>query len=364
MLIGIDASRAVTSQRTGTEAYAYFLIQALLPLAVGRRHQIRLYFNRPPLENITTMAGIEQVMIPFPRLWTHIRLAWELQRRSPDIFFTPAHVIPFTFGGPSVATVHDLGYHHFPEAHPKSQLTYLRWSTRHNSRRSYRIVADSQTTKDDLIWFEGIDPAKIDVIYPGIDPDLRPVTDKARLKAVQQKYGITSPYLLTIGTLQPRKNLVRLIQAYAISNLPHQLVLAGKKGWLAQPILNEIQLHSSPILTLGFIDDDDKATLISGATALVFPSLYEGFGFPALEAQACGTPLLCADSSSLPEIVGDGAVLVDPKDTAALSTGIVQIATDNGLRQKLVKKGFANVKQFTWERTAAQVLETLEKATV
>jgi glycosyltransferase involved in cell wall biosynthesis len=300
-------------------------------------------------------------------LWTHLRLAWELQQRPPDIFFTPAHVIPFTYHGRSVATVHDLGYYHFPEAHPRQQLRYLRWSTRHNGRRSHCVIADSQATKQDLIQFDGIDPTKIEVVYPGIDPALQPVTNVEILTAVQQKHHIMPPYFLFLGTLQPRKNLVRFIQAYAAANLPHQLVLAGKVGWLAQPILDtisDLQKQNGPIshkiLLSGFIDDADKAALLSGATAVLYPSLYEGFGFPALEAQACGTAVLCANSSSLPEIVGDSALLVDPLDTPNMTAAIQRLATDENLRAKLIQEGFKNVLRFNWQKTAEQMLSILE----
>lgn len=367
MVIGIDASRAISEQRTGTETYACHLIQKLIPLVVSKGYRIRLYFNQPPPPGLFPPAvHVELVVIPFPRLWTHLRLAWELHRRPPDVFFTPAHVIPLTYFGRSVATVHDLGYHTFPQAHTWSQLAYLRWSTRHNSRRSRRIIADSQTTRADLGRFCTIDQAKIDVIYPGVDPELKPVTDQDRLKAVQQKYGVTPPYLLYIGTLQPRKNLARLIQAYAASNVQHQLVLAGKAGWLAQSILDTISNLHSPISNLirlpGFVHDGDKAALISGATALLYPSLYEGFGFPVLEAQACGTVVLCANSSSLPEVAGAAALMVDPLDTAAMTAAIQRLASDEPLRQQLIEKGFENVKRFNWQKTAVQTLATLEQA--
>ena len=366
MIIGIDASRTVTEQRTGTEAYAYFLIQSLIPLVVGKGYHLRLYFNQPPPSDwFSPHKLVESIVIPWPRLWTHLRLAWELQQRPPDIFFTPAHVIPLTYWGRSTATVHDLGYHHFPGAHPRQQLSYLRWSTRHNGRRSRCIIADSQATKNDLVEFDGINAAKITVIYPGIDPSLQPITDEAQLATVQQKYHIKPPYLLFLSTLQPRKNLERLIQAYAAANLSHQLVLAGKIGWLAQPILEAIATLPAPlsqkIILPGFVDDSDKAALLSGATAVLYPSLYEGFGFPALEAQVCGTAVLCANSSSLPEIVGDSALLVDPLDTAALSQAMQRLAADRDLRQELVLKGLANGQRFNWERTAEQVLAVLEK---
>lgn len=367
MLIGIDASRTITGQRTGTEAYATFLLQTLLPLAVAQRHQIRLYFNQPPPPQLFfNLPYVEHVAIPFPRLWTHLRLAAELHRRPPDVFFTPAHVIPLSYFGPSAATVHDLGYHHFPEAHPRQQLAYLRWSTRHNGRRARRVVADSEATKQDLIQLDGIPADKIDVIYPGVDPLLQPVTDETAMTAVLRKYQITPPYLLYLSTLQPRKNLVRLIQAYAASGLPHQLVIAGKQGWLAEPVLevigNQLPVIREKIVVTGFVDEVDKAALLSGATAVLYPSLYEGFGFPVLEAQACGTAVLTANTSSLPEVAGDAALLVDPLDTAAITQGMQTLVRDEAYRQTLVQRGFENVKRFSWEETAVQLLHTLEKA--
>ncbi len=367
LTIGIDASRTSTGQRTGTEAYATFLLQALIPLAVAQNHRVRLYFNQPPpSELFYNLPRVEHVAIPFPRLWTHLRLAAELHRRPPDIFFTPAHVIPFTYAGPAVATVHDLGYHHFPEAHPWRQLAYLRWSTRHNGRRARRIIADSEATKEDLIRLDGIPADKIEVIYPGIDPALQPVTDEAAITTVLHKYNVTPPYLLYLSTLQPRKNVARLAEAFAASDLPHQLILAGKPGWLSQPILDTISNLQSPKATkinvTGFIDEQDKAALLSGATAVLYPSLYEGFGFPVLEAQACGTAVLTANSSSLPEVAGDAALLVDPLDTVAMTQGIQKLANDEAYRQKLVQRGFENVKRFSWEETAVQVLQALESA--
>lgn len=367
MVIGIDASRAVSGQRTGTEAYAFFLTEALIPLACQRGHQLRLYFNHPPTNDCYLKgSNVEWAVIPWPRLWTHLRLASELHRRPPDLFFTPAHVIPVTYRRPSVATVHDLGYHYFPEAHTRRQVAYLRWSTRHNARRSRRVIADSQATKDDLIRFYRVDPAKISIIYPGTDPGLRRIAEEEQLGRVLRKYGITPPYVLYIGTLQPRKNLTRLVQAFAESGIRHQLVIAGKAGWLADPILATVFGYQSPvtnnIVLPGFVDDRDKAALISRADALLYPSLYEGFGFPVLEGNACGTPVLCSNTSSLPEIAGDAALLVDPTSVEAMSAAIERIVNDSELREELVKKGYQNVARYTWQNTAQRVLDTLEAA--
>jgi glycosyltransferase involved in cell wall biosynthesis len=362
MLIGIDASRATAGRRTGTEAYAYYLIRALLALTADSDIRLRLYFNQPPAPDLFLPSPrVEFVVIPFPRLWTHLRLAWELNRRPPDLFFTPAHVIPWSYRGRAAATAHDLGYHYFPDAHPRGQLAYLRWSTRHNGRRAQLILADSQATKADLTNLHHLPESKIRVVYPGAPPDLQPVADEALLAAAAQRYGITPPYLLYLSTLQPRKNLARLVAAYAALPPPApQLVLAGKMGWLAEPILAAIgELPAAVkerIILPGFVDEADKAALLSGATAVVYPSLYEGFGFPVLEAQLCATAVICANASSLPEVAGDGALLVDPLDTAALTAAMQRIILDAPLRQRLITVGKANVSRFTWENAARQAL--------
>lgn len=368
-VLGIDASRATTSQRTGTEAYAYFLIKSLIPLAEARGHQLRLYFNQLPADGLFPQSDhVEIVHIPLARLWTHLRLAWELQRRPPDVFFTPAHVIPRTYYGRSVATIHDLGYHYFPEAHPQNQLRYLKWSTQHNAKRSQVIIADSLATKADLIARDGVSAHKIEVVYPGIDPTLQRIDDEEQITAVLERYHIKQPYLLYIGTIQPRKNLERLIDAYLQSKVPCQLVLAGKVGWLADPIVNKIaniQKHNdqsaiSNLILTDYIPDEDKAPLISGATALLYPSLHEGFGFPILEGQQCGVPVLTSTTSSCGEIAGDTAVLVDPQDTHTMAEAIKQLVVDDHLRQSLIEKGLANVQKYTWEETAVNVLNILE----
>lgn len=361
MLIGIDASRAVTEQRTGTEAYALFLIQALADQNNGR-HQLRLYFNQPPPEGLLPAdEHIEHCVISFPRMWTHIRLGQELLQHSPDLFFTPAHVIPVSYFGRSMATVHDLGYHYFPEAHTRQQVTYLKWSTKHNARRAKAVLADSQATKDDLIRLYNIDESKINVVYPGLDPLLEPPT-KPPFRPPGQ-----APYLLFLGTIQPRKNLVRLINAFAsvADQIPHRLVIGGKLGWQAGDILSAIDEQRPEIVERielrGYIPEADKARLIAGADGLLYPSLYEGFGFPVLEGNLCGVPVLTAATSSLPELAGDcAALLIPPEDEAALAAGILQLVEDQALRDQLVNCGQQNVQRFTWSRAAEQVWTIIE----
>jgi glycosyltransferase involved in cell wall biosynthesis len=250
----------------------------------------------------------------------------------------------------------------------------LKWSTRHNGRRATLIFADSEATKADLLKFDNVAAEKVTVVYPSIDPELKRIESEAEITAVLQKHGLTRPYLLYISTLQPRKNLIRLIQAYAQSELPQTLVLAGKKGWLSQPILDEISSLqpydklragspiSEKIILPGYIPESDKAGLISGATAVLYPSLYEGFGFPILEAQACGVPVLTANSSSCPEVAGTGALLVDPLSVADMSTSLKEIVLNKPLRAELVAQGSKNLARFSWQEAAAQVLNLLETA--
>ncbi len=363
MLIGIDASRAAIAQRTGTEAYSLHLLQSML---AHTDHRFRLYFNQPPVAGLLPAGPhIEQRVIPFPRLWTHLRLAAELARVRPDVLFVPSHVLPLIFPGRAAVTVHDLGYRLFPQAHRRFDRLYLELTTRWNARRASLIIADSQATRQDLVAHYGANSSRIRVIYPGYDSTLQPVRDPERLLQVRDRYNIRGEYLLTIGTLQPRKNLVRLIEAF--TGLPDsaaddelQLVLAGRAGWLANPILQRAEQTGDRVILAGFVAEEDKAALLSGAVAFVFPSLYEGFGFPMLEAMACGTPVICSNTSSLPEVAGDAALQVDPLDTAALTAAMERLLADPALRETLVERGLANVQRFSWAKCAESVIAALE----
>ncbi len=378
MLIGIDASRATAMRRTGTENYSLHLIRELL--TVGGAHRFRLYFNSSPPPDLfappgmTARSNVELRAIPFPRLWTHLRLAGEMLTRPPDLLFVPAHVLPLVHPRRSVVTIHDLGYHYYPQAHTSFQNLYLRWSTRHNARAATRILADSEATRQDLVRCYNTPADKIVVVYPGRDEALTPVSDPAILAAVRARYGIPGPYLLYVGTLHPRKNLCSLITAFAsnvysptptlhslFSNL--SLVLAGQKGWMYDDIFAQVERLdlTDRVLLPGYVPDADLPALLSGALAFVFPSLYEGFGFPVLEAMACGTPVVCSNSSSLPEVVGDAALLVDPQDVADIAGALARIVADEDLRRELVGRGFRQMQRFSWRRCAEQVLAVLEE---
>jgi len=362
MIIGIDASRATGTMRTGTENYSLYLIRELL--ALDSPHRFRLYFNQPPAPGLFPESPtVQHSVIPFPRLWTHARLAWEMAARPPDVLFVPAHVLPLVHPR-AVATVHDLGYRHFPEAHPWRARGYLDWSTRHNARASRLVIADSLATRDDLARFYSIQKEKVRVAYPGIRPGFAPVQNPDAIERVLDAYHVPLPYVLYVGTLQPRKNLARLIEAFARVPEPHALVLAGKKGWLYTDILRRAESLgiAHRVIFTGYVPDEDLLALLSGASLFVFPSMYEGFGLPVLEAMACGVPVACSNSSSLPEVAGDAALLFPPTDTEALAAAMNRALADAALRRELVRRGAEQAAKFTWRRCAQVVLRTLEEA--
>jgi glycosyltransferase involved in cell wall biosynthesis len=363
MIVGIDASRATVDRPTGTETYSRHLIQALL--ARDSPHHFRLYFRDAPPSGL--FYGAELRVIPFPRLWTHVRLSWEMMEHPPDALFVPAHVLPPMHPCPSLVTVHDLGYLLFPRSYPWQQRLYLDLSTRWNAYAATHLLADSEATKADLVTRYGVSSSKITVAYPGTDESLGPVRDRGAIQAAKARYNISGAYFLYLGTLQPRKNLLHLVEAFAQfatlwSPLTVQLVLAGKRGWLYDDLFKQVSRRGleDHVRFPGYVAEEDKAALLSGALAFLFPSLYEGFGMPVLEAQACGCPVITSTTSSLPEVAGDGALLVNPEDGAAIANAMHRLATEPELRVELVERGLANTRRFSWETCAGTVLKVID----
>ncbi|MCZ7540816.1 MAG: glycosyltransferase family 4 protein [Anaerolineae bacterium] len=363
LTIAIDASQTTRARRTGTENYALQLTRALI--ALESPHQFVLYFrDAPPRDLFQAGPRVTQRVLRWPRAWTHTRLALALVRARPDVTFVPAHTLPLWFPGPAVVTVHDLGYVYFPEAHSALARRYLAWSTQHSVRRATRIIADSLATARDIAAHYRVPEDRIALVYPGVDATLLPVSDPGRLAAVRARYGLPARYLLFVGTLQPRKNIARIVRAYArwretSGRTDVALVLAGQQGWLYDPSWTA---GVEGVILPGYVEDADVAALYSGALALVFPTLHEGFGFPVLEAMRCGTPVITSNTSSLPEVAGDAALLVDPRDVAAIAAALGRVVDDEHLRADLLRRGFRQVEVFTWERAAEKALHVLERA--
>ena len=358
MLVGIDASRSTLARRTGTENYSVGLTRALVERA---RFRYRLYFRSAPPPDFDGLAFEPRVM-PAPRLWTHTRLAWDVLRQPPGVLFVPAHVLPLTAPAASIVTVHDVGFRHFHQAHPPRQRLYLDLTTRWAVRRAAALLADSDATRRDLVHLYRADPARVHIVYPAVGPAFTPDAAPGEAERLQADYGL-GRYLLYVGSLQPRKNIGTLIEAFARAQPDATLALAGGIGWGGEDQrlrarVAELGLQAR-VRFLGHVPAADLPALMRGALALALPSLYEGFGMPLAEAMACGTPVLASNTSSLPEVVGAAGLLLPPTDVAAWADALAQAATDTALRDRLRERGLARARLFTWERAAQGVEEVI-----
>jgi glycosyltransferase involved in cell wall biosynthesis len=361
--IGIDASRAVTARRTGTEGYSYHLIRRLL--AIESPHRFTLYFNRPPRQGVFDAPAAQTKPMPFPRLWTHARLSFEMARKAPDVLFVPAHVIPIIHPSRSVVTIHDVGYLFYRDAYPSARWLYLAISTLFSARVARRVIADSATTRDDLIKHLRIDPKKIDVAHLGVDPTFRPLP-QSQVDSVLDRHGLARGYFVTVSTIHPRKNLGGLLRGFALARQQSdvRLAIVGQAGHRASEyrrLADDLGVASA-IRWLGYVPGDDVPALLNGARALTYPSFHEGFGLPVLEAMACGTPVIASRTSSLPEVAGDAAILVDPNSSDEIASAMIRLANTPDLAADLARRGARRAATFTWERCARSTLSILEAA--
>ena len=376
MRIGLDVTAAVT-QGGGIGRYTRELVHALVE--VDEENEYRFFSaKRPPTSPVPhpLPAAPNAQSCPAPlderwlyRLWYRLRLPLPVQWVTGrlDLFHSPDFVLPPVSGRiPTLLTVHDLSFVHYPEVYPPKLVNYLNRVVPWSIARASHVLADSQATKQDLVDVWQVAPEKITVLYSGVHERFRPVTDGERLTAARQKYQIgKQPYIFTVGTIQPRKNYQMLIRAFrpVAAQYPHNLVISGGKGWLYEEMLAELtrQGLNGRVHFTGFVDDADLPTLYSGAELFVFPSLYEGFGLPLLEAMACGAPVISSDASSLPEVAGDTAVLLSPRDQAAWTDAMLELLAHPGKRATLVAGGFRQARQFTWHAAARALLEIYQR---
>lgn len=361
-IIGIDASRAVGRIRTGTENYSAQLIHGLVSQPVD--FDWRLYVNGNPGEmELPNAANVEIRDIPSGRLWTHQRLSRELLQHRVDGLFVPAHVVPL-YHPPSVVTIHDLGYLHWPEAHPKKQARMLDLTTRWSANVARHIIVPSQVTADDLVSAYKVDPTKISVVHHGIDPAMTDQPDHTD-EEVREKYTLPELFVLAVGTMQPRKNLGVLAQAMSEVCKLHEisLVIAGRKGWMYEQVEHDVltaglghRLH-----ILDYIPSSDLPALYRAATIFAQPSRFEGFGMPILEAMASGTPVIAARGSSLDEIGGEATIRFDHDDTTELSGAIDTLLTNEHARDQAIAAGLTWASGFTWEQSARKTRIILEE---
>lgn len=367
--IGIDASRANTARPTGTEWYSFHLLRALSRHARG--DELYLYAKESLIAGLTNLGPhVHERILSWPpqRLWTHTRLAWEMLRRPPDLLFVPAHTIPIVHPARTVTTAHDIGFDRFPELYTRSECAYHQWSMRYAVRHAKHIITPSAFTRQELLDAYSVDPERVSVIHHGFDPhQFRMITDTPKLEATIRKYRLTKPYILYVGRLERKKNIFGLVQAFAQLRAQYRgplfLVLAGSEGFQFERVREYIAAHhlDGMIRCTGYIPADDLPLLLNQAALFAFPSLYEGFGLPILEAQACGTPVVTSSVASMPEVAGKGAVLVDPHSPEAIADGLLRVLENPALAGSLKAAGLKNLHRFRWEICADQTLTLLHK---
>jgi len=296
------------------------------------------------------------------RAWHRARLPIPIERWTGpiDLLHAPDFVLPPTRAGTrTVLTIHDLSFARLPETASPRLAAYLNQVVPRSVRRADRVIAVSEATRQDVIALYGAPPEKVTVIHNGVDARFHPVTDMGARQALRARYRLgDAPYILAVGAVHPRKNYVRLVEAFHRLNRPDvRLVIAGGRGNPRGPLFARIAALglTDSIRFAGFVGDADLPTLYSAAHVLAFPSIYEGFGLPALEAMACGTPVVASNTSSLPEIVGDSGLLVDPADVDALAGALARALDDAALRAELIEKGLHRARRFTWAEAARQV---------
>ncbi len=369
--IGVDATSALT-QGGGIGRYTRELFRAVSDLDATNQYQLisaKLVAEQPvanPLpdaSNFAYRAGLLSERWLY-RLWYRARvpLPVQLMTGKIDLFHSPDFVLPPVSGNiPTLLTVHDLSFVHFAEVYMPSLVSYLNAVVPWSVKRATHILADSEATKDDLMAIYGVSAEKITTLYAGIGSDFQPVTKEKQFRTVRKKYDLgDAPYILSVGTVQPRKNYQMLIRAFApiAKEFPHNLAIAGGKGWLFDDILNEIEAQGlqGRVKFLGFVDDADLPTLYSDAALFAMPSIYEGFGIPILEAMACGAPVISSDASCLPEVVEDAGVLLSPNDQDAWTNTMRDLLNDATRRTRLVGKGAIQCRKFTWAKSAEQLI--------
>jgi len=307
------------------------------------------------------------------RLWHRLRLPLPVETLigPQDLFHATDFVLPPTSHRTrTLLTVHDLSFIRDPQSATAGLRRYLNDVVPRSVNKAHHVLADSRATKDDLIELYSTSPDKITVLYSGVDPRFTPEPERGEAERIRQRYKLGhQPFILAVGALHPRKNYSRFIAAFAkiadVSRrmdgrpINHNLVIVGEQGWLFDSIIADVARLGirTRVIFPGFADDQDLPALYRAADLFVFPSLYEGFGLPPLEAMACGTPVVTSNVSSLPEVVGDAGMTVDPTDTDALARAMSQVLQDSRLRQQMIERGLARAADFTWQRAARQLCQ-------
>lgn len=372
--IGIDASRAFLRRRTGIEEYSYQTIKHLrkqipteaVKLYVRKRLSFqggRVCFILPEIDFELPEAWQVKGLWA-PRFWTQVRLSLEMFFSPPDVLFVPAHTVPLVHPKRTIVTIHGLEYELSPESYGFWERCYMRLSIRYSVWVAEKVIAVSENTKRDLMRFYAVPEKNISVVYEGISSEN--LASGIRHQTLDQKSSIPgSQFFLFIGRIETRKNVIRMIEAFEMfkenTGLPHELLLVGKPGHGYGGIEERISESEwrDVIREIGYVSEEEKWQLLRGAEVLLFPSLYEGFGLPVLEAQRAGVAVIAANTSSLPEIAGKGAILVDPFSPVALAEAMERIIRNPEIRTDIIRTAFQNSQRFSWERCAEGIADVI-----
>jgi len=368
MRIAVSAADLDHLQIDGTRIYIQNLLKNFGLFNKKDRFLIYHKNNFNPQLEFPVFENYEIIKKPFPFWWTQTRFAWEIFHTKPDILWMPMHSLPFfrSKKTKTAVTIHDLAFKFFPESFPTKDLRRLNFFTDYAVGNSDKIIAISNSTKNDLLnIYPKIREEKIKVIYHGYDKELfNENISLDKIQKINTKYDIRNTrYIIFVGTIQPRKNIDILLEAFASlrQKEPYKnlgLVIAGSPGWMAENIIEKIKNTPGVVMT-GIFDTDDLPALVSGAETLVLPSLYEGFGLPVLEAMASGTPVVAADNSSLREVAGEAGLFFNPYLSENLTDLLIKILENDKLRNDLREKGLERAKNFSWEKCAKETLEWL-----
>jgi glycosyltransferase involved in cell wall biosynthesis len=365
-------------QRTGVGQYTKYLLEALFRVDEENKYTIYAFDFLGRGTKAMPIPETSRVGYRFIR-YMHLKVFNAVVRKltappidmmlgsRPDLFIFPDFVrYPLPLGSPAIAVIYDLSFVLHPEHVAARNRQYLTRYVPQTIDKSQHVITISENSKREIVEYYGTDPAKISIVSPAIDHNVFYPRSAGEVAAVAGKYRITKPYILYTGTLEPRKNIRSILDAYA--KLPaevratYSLVLAGGKGWLDESIKNRLdELRDMDIITTGYVPDEDLPALYSGASVFVYPSLYEGYGMPPLEAMACNTPVIVANNSSLPEVVGDAGILVDAYDVDSLVMYLEKVLGDPALAAELRRRGLARAQASNWDESARRLLAVISE---
>lgn len=371
MRVGIDCRTILNPEKDdliGITHYTYQLVKHLINLENKEKHEYVLFFDKEIAgKNITKFSKplVKIRYFPFaqykkflPIAYSHFLTSAFLKRENLDVWHSPTPYLPLSYNEPSIVTVHDLTIYKFPKLFPPGQFLNVKVIIPNALKIAKKIIAVSQNIKQDLIKIFRIPAEKIEVIYNGINKELFQELPKSEIEKIKNQYNIKKNYILFLGTLEPRKNIERLIEAYELfqknSTIRYQLIIAGKEGWNVQKIYKKAlnSPYKNEIIFTGYISPENLNALFSEAKAFVFPSLHEGFGMPVIEAMAKKIPVITSNIESLPEITAGSTILINPNKKEEISEALELILNNQELRIKLIEKGFKRAKEFCWEKCA------------